>query len=126
MRKKILVYRTGIEKILSAKRSRPPKKLMKILLKLPQSQFLGMIKTKPCLQAVIPGLPVFLCFAARPVQAEKHRHTRYHSLGTWFCYNINFLHPYIPTHCLASEVEDTKLVPSLCLCVCISSHDVTT
>ena len=40
-----------------------------------------------------PGLPVFPClyracrFAARPVQAGKHRLTRYHNLVTWFCYN---------------------------------------
>ncbi len=45
---------------------------------------------------MIPGLPVFLClyrarrFAARPVQAYKHRLTRYHNLVTWFCYNTMY------------------------------------
>ncbi len=37
--KKNLVYRPGIEQILSAKKLRPPNKFMKTLLKLPQRQF---------------------------------------------------------------------------------------
>ncbi len=83
-------YRTNSK----CKKVTATKKIRKILLKLPHTGLLCTIKTKPCPQAVIPALPVFLClyracrFAARPVQAEKHRFTRYHSLGTWFCYNL--------------------------------------
>ncbi len=34
-----------------------------------------------------------------PVQSEKHRLTGYHSLGTWFCYNVYVLQSEYSCRC---------------------------
>ncbi len=81
----------------------------------------SMIKTKPCSQAVIPGLPVFLCLywarrlVARPVQAEKHTLTQYHSQGTWFCYITKILFTICSLSYLfnPSRLKDERIVMKL-------------
>ncbi len=56
------------------------------------SGFLVLGQADPCItMGIILGTisvqSLFLILIQCPVQAEKHRLTRYHNLVTWFCYN---------------------------------------